>query len=153
MVAKLERTTKHRIITKSHNGSNNQQQINTSRTITLERTAAKATGRGLNCIFWYHIFVQDSAGVEAQNMLSLHGRFLTIAMSHHRRQFNLINALWWNRKMAHNSQIVKAKENLKLSDGGPSYSQASGTNRPIKALRQFDIDWQDFPMHWVMWLS
>ena len=39
-------------------------------------------------------------------------------------------------KRAHDSQIVRAKENLKLSHGGPSYSQASGTNPPIKALRQ-----------------
>ena len=38
--------------------------------------------------------------------------------------------------MAHDSQIVRAKENLKLSQGGPSYNQASGTNQPIKALRQ-----------------
>ena len=37
---------------------------------------------------------------------------------------------------AHDSQIVIAKENLKLSHGGPSYSHASGTNPPIKALRQ-----------------
>ena len=41
----------------------------------------------------------------------------------------------------HNSQIVRAKENLKLSDRGPSHSQASGTNPPIKALRQ--------SRHWV----
>ena len=38
--------------------------------------------------------------------------------------------------MAHDSQIVRAKENLKLSHGGLSYSHASGTNPPIKALRQ-----------------
>ena len=31
-------------------------------------------------------------------------------------------------KMAHDSQIARAKENLKLSHGEPSYSQASGTN-------------------------
>ena len=37
---------------------------------------------------------------------------------------------------AHDSQIVRAKENLKLSHGCPSYRQASGTNQPIKALRQ-----------------
>ena len=37
--------------------------------------------------------------------------------------------------MAHDSQIVKAKENLKLSRGGLSYSLASGTNPPVKALR------------------
>ena len=39
-------------------------------------------------------------------------------------------------KMAQDSQIVRAKENLKLSHDGPSYSQASGTNPPIKTLRQ-----------------
>ena len=33
---------------------------------------------------------------------------------------------------AHNYQIIRAKENLKLSQGGPSYSQASGTNPPTK---------------------
>ena len=42
-------TTKHRTITESHNGSNNQQRINNNRTTTLELTAAKATG-GLICI-------------------------------------------------------------------------------------------------------
>ena len=32
--------------------------------------------------------------------------------------------------------MVRAKENLNLNHGGPSYSQASGTNPPIEALRQ-----------------
>ena len=37
-------------------------------------------------------------------------------------------------KRTHDSQIVRAKENLKnLSHGGPSYSQASGANPLIKA--------------------
>ena len=40
------------------------------------------------------------------------------------------------QKKAHDSQIVEAKENLKLSHGGPSYSQALATKPPIKALRQ-----------------
>ena len=35
-----ERATKHRTITESHNGSNNQQRINNNRTTALERTAA-----------------------------------------------------------------------------------------------------------------
>ena len=35
-----QRTTKHRTITESHNGSNNKQQINNNRTTPLERTAA-----------------------------------------------------------------------------------------------------------------
>ena len=47
--------------------------------------------------------------------------------------------------MAHDSQIVRAKENLKLSQCGPSYSQASGTNPSIKALRQ--------RRHWVWGLT
>ena len=39
-------------------------------------------------------------------------------------------------KRAHDSQIVRAKENLMLSYSGPSQGQASGTNQRIKALRQ-----------------
>ena len=35
-------------------------------------------------------------------------------------QSNQINTLWWYKKMAHDIQIVRAKENLKLSYGGPS---------------------------------
>ena len=38
--------------------------------------------------------------------------------------------------MANDSHIVKAKENLKLSYGGPSQRQSSGTNLRIKDLRQ-----------------
>ena len=37
-------------------------------------------------------------------------------------------------KSAHDSQIVGAKENLKLSHGGPSQREAWDTNRLIKAL-------------------
>ena len=50
---------------------------------------------------------------------------------------NLINLTRYDetKKRAHDSQIVRAKENLKLSHGGPSYNQASGTNPPIKTLR------------------
>ena len=40
------------------------------------------------------------------------------------------------KKRAHDPQTVRAKENLKLSHGGSSYREASGTNPPIKALRQ-----------------
>ena len=42
--------------------------------------------------------------------------------------------------MAHDSQIVRAKENLKLNHGGPSYRQALGTNPPIKVLRKAVIE-------------
>ena len=40
------------------------------------------------------------------------------------------------QKGAHDPQIVKAKENIKLSDDGPSQRQSSGTNQRMKALRQ-----------------
>ena len=38
------------------------------------------------------------------------------------------------KKRAPDSQIVRGKENLQLSYGGPSQGQASGTNQRIKAL-------------------
>ena len=38
--------------------------------------------------------------------------------------------------MAHDSQIVRVKENLKLSYGVPCQRQESGANQRIKALRQ-----------------
>ena len=40
----MERTTRHRTIADSHNGSNRKQKVNNNRTIALERTAAQATG-------------------------------------------------------------------------------------------------------------
>ena len=40
------------------------------------------------------------------------------------------------KKRAHDSQIVRSKENLKLIYGGPSQRQASGTNQQIKTLHQ-----------------
>ena len=40
------------------------------------------------------------------------------------------------KKRAHDSKIVRAKENLQLSYVRPSQRQASDTNQRIKALRQ-----------------
>ena len=45
------------------------------------------------------------------------------------------------QKRAHESQIVRAKRNLKLIYGWPSQGQESGTNQQTKALRQ--------GRHWV----
>ena len=55
-------------------------------------------------------------------------------MYHH----NLIKLTHYDKtkKRAHDSQIVRAKEELKLSHSTPSQRQASGTNQRIKALRQ-----------------
>ena len=38
--------------------------------------------------------------------------------------------------MVHDSQMVRAKENLQLCGGRPSLRQASGTNPPMKDERQ-----------------
>ena len=80
------KTTKHRTITESYNGSNNQQRINSNRTTALRRTAAKATGEGggFNAFNWHQIPALDSAVVETQKMLSSHEGFLAIVMYHHR---------------------------------------------------------------------
>ena len=40
------------------------------------------------------------------------------------------------KKRAHDPQTARAKENPKLSHGGPSHRQAPGTNPPTKAPRQ-----------------
>ena len=52
-----------------------------------------------------------------------------IIMEKHSNQINHHDE---TKKRAHDSQIVRAKENLKLSHGGSSYIKASGTNPPIK---------------------
>ena len=49
-------------------------------------------------------------------------------MYHHRETIKLTH-YDDTKKGAHESQIVIAKENLKLNYGGPSQRQASGTNQ------------------------
>ena len=66
-------------------------------------------------------------------MLSSHGGFLTSTVHHRRDKQSKLTHYGETEKGAHDSQIVRAKENLKLSHGGPSYSQALGTNPSIKA--------------------
>ena len=77
---------------------------------------------GLNAFYWYQIFALDSAVVEVQEMFSSHGGHLTNAMYHHGKN-TLIKLLHHDetKKRAHDSPIVRAKENLKLSHGGSSY--------------------------------
>ena len=57
-------------------------------------------------------------------------------LSSHRN--NLIKFTHYDetKKRAHDSQIVRTEENLKLSYCGPSQRHASGANQPVKALRQ-----------------
>ena len=51
---------------------------------------------------------------------------------------NQIKLTYYNdtKIMVHDSQIVRIKENLKISYGGPSQRKASDTNQRIKVLRQ-----------------
>ena len=64
-----KRTTKHRTITDSHNGSNNKQKVNNNRTTNLEGQQPKPRGGGgLNAFYWYQIFALDYAIVEVQEM-------------------------------------------------------------------------------------
>ena len=115
------RTTKHRTITDSHNESNNKQKVNNKRTTALEWTVAEATG-GLKCILlvpnlcprfcccWSTRNVQLAWRPSNECNVSS-WRNTLIKLTHHDE----------TKKRAHDSQIVKAKENLKLSYGGSSY--------------------------------
>ena len=63
--------------------------------------------------YWYQIFALDSADVEAQNVkLTWRIPNNKIKLSHYHDE---------TEKRAHDSQIVRAKEDLKLSHGWPSY--------------------------------
>ena len=50
------------------------------------------------------------------------------------------------KKKAHDSQIVRAKENLKLSYGGSSERQTSDTNQRIKAFNRAVIMYEARPI-------
>ena len=52
------------------------------------------------------------------------------------KQSNQINTLLCKKKRAHDSQIVSAKENPKLSHAGPCKIQALGINQWMNASRQ-----------------
>ena len=57
-------------------------------------------------------------------------------MHHHREQSDHINTVSGEKKkQILDSQVVGAKENLKMSHGGPSQRQAPGTKPPRKVLR------------------
>ena len=83
-------TIKHRIIADPHNGSNNKQQV---------------------------IFALDSAVVEVQKMFSSHGTLLSIALYYlgEKTLIKLLTHYDETKKRAHDSQIVRVNENLKLS--------------------------------------
>ena len=57
----------------------------------------------------------------------------------------LQTTIWSTNNMTHDSKIVRAKENIKLSHGEPSQRQASGTNPPMQVLGR--------GRHWVWCLT
>ena len=67
-----------------------------------------------------------SVVVKAQKLFNSHGSFLTYAIYHHITHYDETN------KRAHDSQIARAKEYLKLSHGRPSQTQSSGTNPVVQ---------------------
>ena len=66
-------------------------------------------------------FALDSSVVEVQEMYSLHGGRLTNAMYHHGETLLSNLHTMMKQQKSHDSQIVRAKENLKLNHGGSSY--------------------------------
>ena len=72
------------------------------------------------------IFAIDTVVVNAQNCW----RFFSQCNASSQRN-NLIKITHYDETMkrANDSQIVRANKNLKLSYGGPSQGQASGTNQ------------------------
>ena len=52
-------------------------------------------------------------------------------MYHHREITNKLTYCYETKKMALNSQTVRAKEKLQLSDGEPSHRQTSGPDPPM----------------------
>ena len=109
--------------------------INNNRTTALERTATLAT-RGLDAFYWRQIFSLDSVIVKTQKIFSSHRGFLANAKHHHRETIKSNYYTIMKQKRAHDSQIVRAKENPKLIHSGPSQRQAPDTNQWIKGLIQ-----------------
>ena len=81
-------------------------------------------------------FALDYVVVNTQKVFSLQGGFQTSAMHHHRKNLIKLTHNDETKKRANDSQIVRTKENLKLSYDGPSLGYASCTNQRIKVKRQ-----------------
>ena len=88
------------------------------------------------------IFALDSVVVKTHKLLLLAWRLSNqcSASSQRNNQMKLTH-YGDTKKKAHDSQIVRAKENHKLRYGGSRQTQAPGTNQRITAFRQ--------GCHWV----
>ena len=129
MIAKLEMThsnayqnkEQHRTPTNNGRCICIKQQFNNNRTTALQRTLAldpptpgERGGGGVNAFYWRQIFALDYVVVKTQKLLSSQRNYL-IKLTHYDE----------TKKRAHASQIARAKENPKLSYGGPSQGQTN----------------------------
>ena len=81
-------------------------------------------GGGLKCLLLVpNLRPRFCCCCKIEEMFSSHGRLLTIAIYHHGETLTLIKLTHYDetKNRAHDSQINRAKESLKLSHGGPSY--------------------------------
>ena len=77
----------------------------------------------MNTFYWRQIFALDAVVIKTK-LFSSHGGFLTNAVYHRReKNGNKLTRYDETEKMEHDSQIVRAKENLKLRYSGPSWHQ------------------------------
>ena len=94
-------------------------------------------GKGSNTFYWRQVFVIDTAVVKTKILFSSHGGFPSLCNVSSQRN-NLIKLTHYDetKKMAHDSKIVRATENVKFDHVGPSQRQSSGANQLVKALHQ-----------------
>ena len=94
------------------------------------KTDNSLSHRGLKCILLAPNLALDYAVVEVQEMFSSHGDLLTIAMYHHGETLVKLTHHDETKKRAHDSQIVRAKENSSRATVGPAtYKHQTPTHR------------------------
>ena len=89
----------------------------------------------MHLFYSYHIFALDSVVVKTQKLLSLHGGFLTYKRNNPTKLTHYDEA----KKRAQDSQIARAKENLKWRHGPVKdkflfYSNTKGTHHPVHLI-------------------
>ena len=124
----------------AHQTADQQEQNHRLSTETSLSHRGGGGGGGLKCILLVPNISPRSCCCYNTKLLRSHGNLLTnirtYSTSSQRNNQIKLTHCDETKKMAHDSQIVRAKRNLKLSYGGPSQGQASGTDQRIKALRQ-----------------
>ena len=94
---------------------------------------------GLYAFYLYQIFALDSTVVEAQNVKLTWRLPIYCNVSSWRNNTIKLTHYDETKKMAHGSLIVRAKVNLKLNHGGPSYRQTLLVNSNLLNLGAPDL--------------